>query len=543
MNHLSTLLIAATGLLSTSVAMADEAKPAVENTCTGTWPAYWQDIDPKFAGMWAGQQISNAPTSAWTGPVFKLSDKYPTTAIDDRAAQKWRDKKFDALFEYGTDQKTKAKLADEYAWAVMNYVQAGNINQPGQLDFGVCQNPVRPWYHIPFQTYDAMSGREFTHGLTREAPVTFSIPTGTGTVNSSMWAIGVYNATAAYTLGQIWQADGTVKVPADNLHFLEGAVIAKPLFNTATVAELPVLKNMPAWNANISDPTFCNCKPSQGSECTLVEESQQCPRSYAQWEDVRLLQFDFAVKDSRAKATGWVYGTFVADGVRKAKVKEPWRRISLLGMMWGNDTPPKGQFAYNHPADPRKNGFMEEVMNWDAVDMLNAFGGSAQMRQMGHLGCNQRLNGPADNANSSCMSCHGTASVPDQNLDTPPMISQFSGQTKECVAPIVNNPMAGMDRSGVSATVNDDISFTDIDGLYFTNVGAGEPFNMIVQTPQGPKNVMANGAPHYADGRTQWLSLDYSLQSSIALKQWFQWQMHQQQATSKRIVDKELRRN
>ncbi|MDP5212660.1 hypothetical protein ORJ66_06345 [Pseudoalteromonas tunicata] len=538
-----TMLLTGLSLLICHSVSAKDQKAVVENTCTGTWPAYWQDVDPKFSEMWSGQTVSNAPTADWTQPVFKLSDKYPTMPVDDKAHQKWRDKKFDALFNPSTSQKDKTKLASEYAWLVMKYVQEGNINQPKQLDFDVCENPVRPWYHIPFQTYDAMSGREFTHGLTREAPVTFSTIKGTGTDKSTMWAVAIYNATAAYTLGTIWQKEGTVNIPKTNLHFDEGAVIAKPLFNTSTVDQLPILANMPAWNANISDPSFCECKPSAGSECTLVEESQQCPRSYAQWGDVRLMQFDIAIKDSRAPKTGWVYGTFVADGVKKAKEKEPWKRISLLGLMWGNDTPPKGQLAYNNPTDPRKNGFMEEVIIWDTVERLNAYSGSAQMRQMGHLGCNFRLNGPADNANSSCMSCHGTASVPDKNFETPPMISQFSGQTKECVAALLNNMSLGMDRAGDPATVNNGISFSDIDGLYFTNVGAGQSFNMTVQTPSGPKNVMANDAPNYSNGQKQWISLDYSLQSSIALKQWMQWQMHQTTKQQLRIVDKELRRN
>ncbi|MGF1683720.1 hypothetical protein [Photobacterium minamisatsumaniensis] len=544
MKTVKSLALSIVGLLiTTTYAIAKTEPYQMENTCTGTWPSYWQDVNPKFKDMWEGQSITNAPTAAWDDPVFQLSDKYPTKPVDDRKAQKWRDKKFDALFDSSTDQKEKKKLAEEYAWHVMRYAQAGNINQPGQLDFSVCENPVRAWYHIPFQTYDAMSGREFTHGLTREAPVTFSTKDGTGTDQSTMWAVAIYNSTAAYTLGQIWQSDGTVNIPTDDITFFEGAVIAKPLFNTSTVAQLPVLKNMPAWNANISEPEFCSCKPESGSECTLVEESQQCPRSYAQWGDVRLLQFDIAVKDSRAPETNWVYGTFVADGIDKADVSEPWGRISLLGLMWGNDTPPEGELAYSYPNNPRENGFAEEVIIWETVDSLNSYGGSADMRQMGHLGCNQRLNGPADNANSSCMSCHGTASVPDKNQATPPLISQFSGQTKQCVAPVINSSTAGMDRSGDPATVNDGISFADIDSLYFANTGAGVPFNMTVQTPDGPKNVMANDAPIYADGRKKWISLDYSLQSSIALKQWMQWQANKPQHADKRITDKELRRN
>ena len=29
-----------------------------------------------------------------------------------------------------------------------------------QEDWNVCDNPVRPWYNIPFQTYEVLAGRE-----------------------------------------------------------------------------------------------------------------------------------------------------------------------------------------------------------------------------------------------------------------------------------------------------------------------------------------------------------------------------------------------
>jgi hypothetical protein len=67
--------------------------------------------------------------------------------------------------------------------------------------------------------------------------------------------------------------------------------------------------------------------------------------------------------------------------------------VSLLGMMWGNDTPPPGQLAYNYPPNPRKNGFKEEVIFWDVVDELNSYGGTGMVQRMGHLGSNHRLNG------------------------------------------------------------------------------------------------------------------------------------------------------
>jgi hypothetical protein len=515
---------------------------AVINTCTGTYPSYWQD--PKFGQMWSGQTISDAPPQNWQGPVFQLSDKYPRQPVDDEASQPWRAKKFNALFNANTSQEIKKKLGEEYSWLVMNYVQAGNVNRADKADWDLCENKVRPWFHIPFQTYDAMSGREFTRGLTREAPVTFSVNVDDQLQQSTMWAVGFYNATAAYTLGQVWQSNGQAKIPTENISFKEGAVIAKPLFNTSSVERLPVLENMPSWNANISDPAFCSCKSANpNAECTLIEESQQCPRSTTKWPEVKLLQFDFAVKDSRAQGTEWVYGTFVADGQRKRNVSDQWQRISLLGVMWGNDTPPAGELAYSYPKDPAINGFMEEVIMWDTVEELNKYGGSVVSKRMGHLGCNNRLNGPADNANSSCMSCHGTASVPDKTITTPPLLSQFSSITNQCVTPDVNDPNSGYDRTQVPATVNKKIAFDAIDGIYFANTPAAAPFNMMTTNQDNQwVNAMTNNAPHYESGRTEWISLDYSLQMSISLTQWMQWQQHQSQAAEVRIHSKEILR-
>ncbi|MDK2778213.1 MAG: hypothetical protein KYX62_11165 [Pseudomonadota bacterium] len=544
------LLLCASGLLLTACKGDDQtaakkaaASPAavIVDNCSGTWPSYWQDPAQKFAPMWAGQEISNVPPADWSGPVFRLSDRYPRQPVDDKAAQKWRDGRFDALFTASTPAATKKQLAYEYGWLVMDYIQQGNVNRPGMEDWDVCSNSIRPWFSIPFQTYDAMSGREFTHGLTREAPVTFSTPAGN--IDTTMWAVGFFNATAAYTLGTVWQQDGNAVIPQQDVSFHEGAVVGKPLFNTATEKQLPVLAHQPAWQANISDPSFCHCTPAEGNECTLIEESQQCPRSTTEWGPVRLLQFDFAVKDSRAPGTQWVFGTFVADGQRKADEADPWKRISLLGVMWGNDTPPAGGLAYDYPPDVKSKGFAEEVIFWDTVDELNKYGGDDVMKRMGHLGCNFRLNGPADNANSSCMSCHGTASVPDNNVTTPPLLSQFSGNiTHECVTPDATDLNTGTDRSGAPANVKNGISFSAIDSIYFANVPAGKPFNMTVQTKDGPVNVMGDGVPDYGTQRSEWISLDYSLQLSISLTQWMQWQANADDPQEERIMMKEILR-
>ena len=91
---------------------------ASNGTCAGIYPSYWQD--PAFPEQWVGQTITDAPPSDWTGPVFSLSDAYPSAPVDDSAAQPWRDSRFDALFEAGTSQEDKKKLAFEYGWLVMD---------------------------------------------------------------------------------------------------------------------------------------------------------------------------------------------------------------------------------------------------------------------------------------------------------------------------------------------------------------------------------------------------------------------------------------
>lgn len=505
--------------------------PVVRDTCSGTFPSYWQDPAPRFADMWQDQTISNQPPPGWSGPVFRLSDRFPTSAVDDSGAQAWRDKKYDALFAANTPQDRKAALARDYIWEVMRYIQEGNIDSGDvKSDWNFCENRVRNWYHIPFQTYDALSGREFVHGLTREAPVTFSLqavsnPDQSDTLATTVWAVGFFNPTAAHTLGRVWKADGTAATPTADLSFGEGAVVGKLLFSTAGPEEMPVLENMPVWTANISDPAFCSCKPKAGeASCSMAEESEQCPRSTSQWTPVHLLQFDVSVKDRRAEGTGWVFGTFVADGQYAAGEKNPWNRIAPLGLMWGNDPPPAGASAISTPSDPRTKGFAQEVIFWDTVDRLNAGGGKVAAKHPGHLGCNARLNGPADNANSSCMSCHMTASVLDGKLKTPPIIAQFGGITSECVLPSTGDPATGTDAAGATAKVVDGITFAEMDALYFANTRAATPFNATVTTAQGPRNVLTG--PQYADGRPTWISLDYSLQLSISLVQWHQWQQH-----------------
>ena len=301
-------------------------KVAVASPCSGVWPSYWQDPAFNAQGMWAGQTVSDTPESqnwtpanpAYTNPVFQLADAYSAGKEDDPAAQPWRDHKFDAMFDPATPQAQKAQLAHDYAWAVMAYMQDGNVSS-GKVDtdWNLCGNTRRQWFNMAFQTYHPLTGREFVHGLTREAPVTLSVSTQAANLGTTVWAVAFYNGNAAPTLAKVWGSNGIATLPTANLAFPEGTVIGKLLFSTATAAQLPILANLPSWTANTStgaagssNPTYC----SPPFNSTMPQMSQLCPRSLSK---VTLLQFDMAVEDHRSPR-GWVYGTFVADGQAKA---------------------------------------------------------------------------------------------------------------------------------------------------------------------------------------------------------------------------------
>ncbi len=475
------------------------------DTCTGAYPSYFQDPAFSSTGMWDNEVIINQPPEGWGGPVFNLSDAYSTAVPDSE--EPWQ--QFNP-FDSKLSEAEKAKQAQGYIWAVMKYIQQGNINS-GNVndDWTLCDNPVRSWFHIPYQTYDPLSGREFVHGLTREAPVTMTLQ-DTYELKTTMWAVGFYNPAAAQSISTVWTGAPDPQIPQQNFHFNNGSVIGKLLFTTANPTQYPFLKNMPVWQANISAPEFCGCTSSTGNACTYKEQTEQCPRTVS---DVYLLQFDIAVRDPRSPI-GWAYGTFVADGERKSSEPNPWNRISALGLMWGNDTPPVGTGADYWPTDPRKNGFADGAIFRDVVDRLN------QHTNAGHLGCNDRLNGPADNAKSSCLSCHQTASVPDSANNTPAIMYQFGG----------------FDNDNGQCMASPDTLDLEIDQVYFKSFDCSEPF-------VGPANVVP--PPNYAEGQKQWISTDFSLQLSISLTQWQEWQQDLKnlgKTNNKRVFDGTLPR-
>jgi hypothetical protein len=320
-------------------------------------------------------------TPPYSGHVFRLAQNYPRTARPDPKAPWLR-----------IDPKTNPGA---YTRAVLAYFYEGNIHRGSiENDFEPKLNHVRGWYNAPFQDLGAF-GREFVHGLTVER---VSPPGELAPEQKSYWmnyAVGFYNAPGATVIRRVWapwrakagaQPSITAAVPVP-----EGTVAAKLLFTTGSVAEVPFLKDAPAWDAYVyADLHALPKKPKPGETPP--------PRVIGK---VRLLQIDIAVKDHRAGPTGWFFGTFVAaggPGYTGPALGTVWRNVAPVGLMWGNDpgyTPPSPAPSSSPAA--YTSGLKETWLNPD-VHML-------------HYGYQGRLNGPVDNPKSACMSCHATAEV------------------------------------------------------------------------------------------------------------------------------------
>jgi hypothetical protein len=127
----------------------------------------------------------------------------------------------------------------------------------------------------------------------------------------------------------------------------------------------------------------------------LGSGSASRPVADRQRREVRLLQLDIAVEDSRAAATGWVFGTF--GWISPAAGDMLFDNLTPVSLQWGND-----------PAVLDRN-ISESWINPDLQGVMYGWGEGP------FLGFNGRANGPADNWRSSCLSCHAAGRVPSSS--------------------------------------------------------------------------------------------------------------------------------
>ncbi|NJA06971.1 hypothetical protein HC024_14755 [Methylococcaceae bacterium WWC4] len=292
---------------------------------------------------------SDQVPDGYTGKKFHLSQNYPQALPTlDRPWEK---------IDFMTNP-------DQYLESIKRYIYEGMREANWEVD----NNSVRKWYHVPWM-HVGRSPREFVHGMTRERT---SNPGELGpgqTERVQNWAVGFYNEYGGYTVGQVWKDPSSPNPSA--ARFPIGTVVAKILFTAATVEQVPELAGTVEWEANINSTTDRN--------------------SPKKIQKIRLLQMDFGVRDPRANVTtGWVFGTFVYDN--RVTGKDGWDKMVPVGLMWGND--PK--VTPTNVVEGAK--LAESYLNTN----MPAFA-------MARLGWGGRLNGPVDNSESSCLSCHSTA--------------------------------------------------------------------------------------------------------------------------------------
>jgi hypothetical protein len=320
---------------------------------------------------------SFAPSEQWCkahpdAKVFQLSQDFKNASKTINEELPW--KKFAAKTD---DLKANWK---DYLFAALRYAYEGNI----ETDWNASANPVRKWFHAPWMHY-GKNGREFLRGLTAERhSCEKELLLGQVCVKGEPreienWAVSVYNEPGGYYIGQVWKemynADLDASRPNSKPNpknfggegFPEGTVAVKLLF---TAGNIEYLKNSVLWEADI----------------TRGKEPPQ---------PMRLLQIDIAVKDN-ISPTGWVFGTFIHhDDAPEMEYSKPladdkkvWLKMIPVGLMYGNDV---GEF-------PEIKEPLESYLN-ETIPVPQ------------HNGCGKRLNGPVDNALSSCISCHALAEV------------------------------------------------------------------------------------------------------------------------------------
>jgi hypothetical protein len=308
----------------------------------------------------------NQPPPGWTGPVFKLSQSYPTqlpTSAKD-TAQPWKS------FDFKNAAQSK-----QYLNTVLQYCFEGNLDpaNPNESFPDVGANSVRHWYHAPWLE------REFIHGLTSERPSRPGELGAAQTHKHDNWAVGFYNPLGGYIIGRVWKTPSTPD-PRKAV-FVEGTVSCKLIFTRTPVSEAPFLDGSLTWQADVNHAQNNNARP-----------------------ELKLLQVDVAIRDARATPTGWVFGTFEYSK-SASNSSNWWDHLVPVGLMWGNDV------AHVIAKQPSQ----EQQINDTRDPQL-------------HLGYRNLLNGPIDNPNASCMGCHGAAQIAVTNSPSP-KLPKFNATT------------------------------------------------------------------------------------------------------------------
>lgn len=315
------------------------------------------------------------PPTDYKERVFTLSQKYP------KAMPKVSQRPEFLKIDFKEHWREYLLAAQDYCFK--DNVQGGDV--ANDFDAALRANPT--WFHVPWQHYGP-NGREGVHGLTKEAPVQpQQLAVSQTYKGGQFYAVGLYNVFGGYTIGKVW----TDKLHPDSkgIRFPVGTVVMKILFTDVPTEQVPSLVNPLLWNAYVTE---------------------NFSLSNRMFKQLALVQMDLMVRDDRAPF-GWVFGNYQYNGMTNHDNK--WKNLVPLGIQWGNDPDVNdgtdGEFTNPVPAVTKRNPNLKEtIINPDDKELPPT-----------HLGWNGRLNGPADNPRSSCMSCHMTAQAPVKSPSSP----------------------------------------------------------------------------------------------------------------------------
>jgi len=267
-----------------------------------------------------------------------------------------------------------------YMAAVLSELQASGLAiQNNRIEMA----PGAEWWIAPWMDYGT-NGREALLGLTKERGPDAGDLSPASTRGPQVWAIGFYNREGAKGLHDIYLDPCNPARPAMGWTFPARTMSFKLLFTDAPTSEVSYLTGAPTVEALI-DP------PGSSSNFHLVKNRTR--------QTLRLIQVDIAVRDPRAPL-GWLFGTFVWQNNQSGLYGD----LTPVGLIWGNDP--------GADADPLKDfaTLSSTRLNDELAEIV--WQGQSPWRERPWPGFQGRLNGPADNLRSSCMSCHALAQWP-----------------------------------------------------------------------------------------------------------------------------------
>ncbi|HZN30289.1 MAG TPA: hypothetical protein VFB88_13100 [Xanthobacteraceae bacterium] len=259
----------------------------------------------------------------------------------------------------------------EYLAAVLSTIKSAGFRIENSK---IVMNPGHRWWIAQWMDYGA-AGRESMNGLTKErAPRAGDLAQG-APAGAQLWAVGWYNSWGAIRLRSVFANRCNPQISNGQVFRLHTASF-KTLFTDADPDDVSYLQGSPTITAMIDPPGVTgNSNPANRQ-----------PRQ------LRLLQIDIAVRDNRATDTRWVFGTYVWKGPPTGDGL--FDNLVPVGLHWGNDPGNVG------------TTMNEGKVNSDLDHLLYNRPGREWM------GFRNRVNGPADNKFSACLSCHGASQWP-----------------------------------------------------------------------------------------------------------------------------------